>query len=248
MGSGSSCLRAVAATGFAFLMMSAIPPAGAAEAAGEPAPRITVTGSGTTEVPPDLARVKLSVRTESQTARGALTENNESVSRVLEALRNAGIAPRDLRTSGFSINPKMSYYPKSSRTDEGPKIIGYTVQNTITAMVRDLASVGGILDRSVTLGVNRGGSLEFLNSNPEKALEQARVKAMQNAIDKATTLADTAGVKLGRVLSISEQTRQPRPVGLMRGMAAESDAGAVPVAAGENSYQVTVNASWEIIQ
>ncbi len=240
-------LRTVAATGLAVMWVCGSVPAGAADAPSEPAPRITVTGSGTSEVPPDLARVRLSVRTESQTARGALTENNESVSRVLEALRNAGIAPRDLRTSGFSINPKMSYYPKSSRPDDGPKIIGYTVQNTITAMVRDLASVGGILDRSVTLGVNRGGSLEFLNSEPGKALEVARVKAMQNAIDKATTLAETAGVKLGRVLSISEHSTQPRPVGLMRGMAAESDA-AVPVATGENSYQVTVNASWEIIQ
>ncbi len=241
---------AVAAVlGFAVTVATIVSPSPAsAQVAGAAKPsQITVTGTGTSELAPDMARVQLTVRTENKTARAALSQNNQSVSRVMEALTNDGIAPRDLRTSGFSINPKMSFYPKNSTSSDGPKTVGYTVQNTLTVIVRDLSKVGGILDRSVTLGVNRGGSLTFLNSNPDQAIEAARVKAMQNAMAKATTLADAAGVGLGRILSISEHSARPQPMAMMRGVAAQ-EADSVPVAAGENSYRVTVNAAWEIAQ
>jgi uncharacterized protein YggE len=132
---------------------------------------------------------------------------------------------------------------------EAPRIVGYTVRNSLSVRVRDISKVGAILDKSVTLGVNEGGSILFTNDDPSAAMTQARVKAMQEATAKAKTLAQAAGVKIGRVLEISEQSFNPRPMPMARAeMSMARSADAVPVAAGENTYKVTVNVSFAIDQ
>jgi uncharacterized protein YggE len=97
--------------------------------------------------------------------------------------------------------------------------------------------------------VNQGGGTSFTNDDPSAALEQARIKAVKDAAARATTLASAAGVKLGQVLEISEQSRNPAPVPMMRSKMMMADAAeSVPVAAGENSYQVVVNLTYAIKQ
>jgi len=101
----------------------------------------------------------------------------------------------------------------------------------------------------VSLGVNEGGNITFTNEDPSEAITQARIKAVQHAIDKANTLADAAGVKTGQILEISEQSFNPRPMQMARAeMAMGRSSDAVPVAAGENTYKVTVNVSFGINQ
>jgi uncharacterized protein YggE len=132
---------------------------------------------------------------------------------------------------------------------EAPRIVGYTVRNSLSVRIRDISRVGVVLDKSVTLGVNEGGSIMFTNDDPSEAMTQARVEAMQEAIAKANTLAGAAGVKVGRVLEISEQSYSPRPIPMARAeMAMARSADAVPVATGENTYKVTVNVSFAIDQ
>jgi uncharacterized protein YggE len=99
------------------------------------------------------------------------------------------------------------------------------------------------------MGVNEGGNIMFTNDDPSAAIEQARTLAVQDAIARAKTLAAAAGVKLGKVLQISEQSYHPAPMPMMRTemLMAKADAD-VPVAAGESSYQVTVNLSYAIAQ
>jgi uncharacterized protein YggE len=105
------------------------------------------------------------------------------------------------------------------------------------------------MDQSVTLGVNEGGNIMFTNDDPSDAVDQARVRAVKDAMGKAKTLADAAGVKLGKVLQISENSYSPGPAPMMRAeMMANRAADAVPVAAGESSYQVTVSMSYAIEQ
>lgn len=223
-------------------------PAKAQDEPAQPSPRISVSGTGKTEIAPDMAMISMSVRTESKTARAALDENNVSVADVIAALTSEGIAARDMQTSGFSINPRITYPGQNNRL-EAPRTVGYTVQNTVTVRIRDLSRVGSVLDKSVSLGVNRGGSLTFTNSEPEQAIEAARIAAMGKAMAKANTLAKAAGVQLGKIISISERSSRSRPVSMMRSaMAASPARDAVPVAAGENSYSVTVNAVWAIEQ
>lgn len=174
------------------------------------------------------------------------------MAKVLDELMAGGIEGRDLQTSGFGIEPKY-VYPKDYADGERqpPRIVGYIVRNSLTVRIRDLEKVGETLDKSVTLGVNQGGNVTFTNDDPSEALERARVKAMQNAMAKAKTLTEAAGIGLGKVLEISENTYQPAPMPIARAKTAmmeASDAGPVPVAAGENAYSVTVNVTFALDQ
>jgi len=170
---------------------------------------------------------------------------------VIEAMKAKGIANKDLQTSGFNISPRY-HYPKRQTNGEqpAPRIIGYQVSNQLTVRIRDLKKVGEVLDLVVTLGVNSGGNIRFSNDNPQAALQEARKKAMVNAIEKANVLTSAAGVSLLRIININENSAQPRPVSLARTMvlsdAARSES--VPVQAGENTYRVDVSVSWELAQ
>lgn len=214
--------------------------------------RIIVTGQGSASVAPDMAILALTVTREADTAQAALKAGSAAMAEVLAAMKKAGIAERDLQTSGFSIQPRYSR-PSSKPVSEMdvPRIVGYTVRNALTVKVRDIDDVGIILDKSVSLGVNEGGNINFTNDDPSVTVTQARMQAMKDAASKATTLAETAGVKVGKILEISEQSYYPRPVAasMMRMSASDGAASeAVPIAAGENTYNVTVNVSYAIDQ
>ena len=216
----------------------------------EPYPRILVTGEGAVDIAPDMAVLQLSVTREADTARAALTANSSAMNDVLEAMREQGIADRDLQTSNFSIRPKYVYPPRqASGEGQPPRLVGYTVRNTLSVRVRDISKVGQVLDKSVTLGVNEGGSILFTNDDPSAAMSQARTRAVHDALARAKTLAQAAGVKTGRVLEISEQSYNPQPVPMARAeMSMARSADAVPVATGENTYKVVVQLSLAIEQ
>jgi len=232
---------------FATTAMMAVPFAALADET--PRPRIVVTGEGEAAAAPDMAIISMVVLQEKPTAREALTANNEAMAKVLDAMKKAGIAERDLQTSGFSIDPRYVYPDNKDNTQppEAPKIVGYAVSNSLTVRVRDLKKVGEILDQSVTLGVNQGGNLTFTNDKPDAILEEARKKAVASAIAKAKTLTEAAGVGLGKVIEISEQSFNPSPMPIGRAkMMAAAPADSVPVAAGENTYNVNVNVTFEL--
>jgi uncharacterized protein YggE len=216
----------------------------------DPSSRILVTGQGNVDLAPDMAVLVLTVTREAETARAALDANSAAMNEVLSAMKAEGIKARDLQTSGFSIQPKYIYPPqKSSGQRQPPHIVGYTVRNSLNVRVRDIGAVGEILDKSVTLGVNEGGNIMFTNDDPSAAITEARIKAVKNALAKAQTLAEAAGVKTGKILEISEQSFNPRPMPMARAeMSMARSADAVPVAAGENTYKVTVNVSYSIDQ
>ncbi|TCL74869.1 SIMPL domain-containing protein [Rhizobium sp. BK251] len=227
--------------------------AGGAAMAQETKPReaiIMVTGEGESVMAPDMAVVNLSVVRQAKTAREALDENNKAMTDVLAALKAGGIEDRDLQTSGFSIQPQYSYPQSNDGQPQQPQLIGYQATNTLTVRIRDLTKLGAIIDQSVTLGVNQGGDIQFTNDKPEGAFEEARKIAVTNAAAKAKTLAEAAGVKLGRIIEISENQLRPIPQPVYRAamMKEASDAGAPPVAGGENSYNITVNVTFALEQ
>jgi uncharacterized protein YggE len=197
-----------------------------------------------------MAILELMVIREADTARVALKSNSAAMEDVITALKSEGIEARDIQTSNFSIQPRYSRpHPNSSTNHEPPRIVGYTVRNGLNVRVRNIKALGAILDKSVTLGVNQGGNITFTNQDPSAAVEQARIEAVKEAMGRANTLAEAAGVKTGRILEISEQSAMPRPMPMARAeMAMMRSADAVPVAAGENTYKVTVNISIAIEQ
>jgi len=215
-----------------------------------PLPRILVTGQGSVNVAPDMAVLALTVTREAETARAALDANSSAMSEVLAAMKAEGIEERDLQTSGFSIQPRHFRPPaKSSGNREPARIVGYIVRNSLTVRVRDIGAIGAILDKSVTLGVNEGGNIRFTNEDPSAAIAQARAMAVKEAIAKAKTLAEAASVKVGKLLEISEQSFNPQPMSMARAeMSMGRSADVVPIAAGENTYKVTVNVSFAIDQ
>jgi len=209
---------------------------------------ISVSGEGEVHAAPDMAIATLTVMREAPTAREALTASNEGMAKLLATLKADGIAGRDLQTSGFNIQPRY-VRPNRNNDVKDERIIGYRVSNSLTVRIRDLSKVGDILDKAVTLGVNRGGGLRFANDNVKGHLKEARRLAMLDAMERAQTLTGAANVKVGRIVSINEQSFRPGPMPMARFAAAPADgAESVPVAAGENTYRVTVNVVFEIEQ
>lgn len=222
----------------------------AAPAFAEPVapPMISVSAEGSATLAPDMAVTSLTVLSEAETARAALDANNATMEKVMAAMKAENIAERDLQTAGFSIQPRWLYPEPKDGQQVPPSIIGYQVQNTLSVRIRDLSRLGAILDASVTLGINQGGNIRFTNDNPDTAIEEARRDAVSRAMAKAQQLADAAGVQLGRIVQISEQTgSQPMPMmqAEFSKSAMRSDA-AVPMAAGENEYRVSVSINFEI--
>ncbi|CDZ25392.1 SIMPL domain-containing protein [Neorhizobium galegae] len=212
-------------------------------------PVINVLGEGQASVPPDMAVVTLSVVRNGQTAEAALSASSAAMREVLAAVKSDGIADRDVQTSNFSIYPQYRHPEPKGGVIDPPQVIGYEVSNTLTLKVRDLQKLGGLIDRSVKLGVNQGGQITFTNDKPDDVMTEARKKAVAEALAKARTLTEAAGVKLGRILEISENSMRPAPQQMMRmAMAKDMAAEAVPVAGGENTYTVTVNVTFALEQ
>lgn len=210
--------------------------------------RITVSGEGNAAVKPDMAVITLSVMRQAETARQALDDNNKAMAAVLDAMKKEGIAERDLQTSGFNISPQY-VYPTGNETPQAPKIVGYQATNTLSVRLRDLDKLGALLDQSVSLGVNQGGDINFTNDKPDAVLNDARKAAVADAVAKAKLLTEAAGVKLGRILEISESGGRPIPQPMYRmAMAKESADAPVPIAQGETNYTANVSIVFAIDQ
>ena len=208
-------------------------------------PKIVVTGEGEASAKPDLAVLTLSVMREAKTAREAMTQNNEAMTAVIAAMKEAGIAARDLQTAGIQINPRYNYTNKPDGSQES-ELVAYQVSNTITIRVRDITKTGEVIDKAVSLGVNQGGSIAFANDDPSPIKTEARKKAVADAMAKAKTLTEAAGVQLGRIIEMSETSysQPPMPIAA-KAYDAAAPAGA-PVEAGENAYVIQVNVTFEL--
>lgn len=206
--------------------------------------RITITGEGRVSAQPDIAMVSLGVATRAPTAAEALRTNSDALGRVLAKLQDAGIADRDLQTSGLSLGPQMDY----SRSGEPPRIVGYEAGNMLAVRVRDLTALGGILDAVVTDGANTLNGLSFDLADPGPARDAARVQAVEDARRKAALVATAAGVGLGRIIEITEQDNWSPPRPMMRDGMVAAAMEAVPIAQGEVSYSVAVTITWELAQ
>jgi uncharacterized protein len=204
---------------------------------------ISVTGEAHVSVPPDLASVDAGVATDAKSAREASEANNAAMTKVLAALKAAGIDARDIQTSRLSLQPQ--YAPNRS----GPSpITGYRASNRVTVRIRDVGKVAGVIDTLVGAGANDIGNVSFEVSQASKLLDEAREKAVADARRKAEIYAKAAGVTLGAPLSISEEGA-PQPVyraKMMQG--APMAAAPTPIAQGEETLSVSVSVTWAIKQ
>ncbi|MBS1183733.1 MAG: 26 kDa periplasmic immunogenic protein precursor [Proteobacteria bacterium] len=223
-------------------------PAAAVAADTGPVPStLTLSADGIVSAAPDTAIVSLGAVQEAETADAALTANNAAMRKMLAALKEAGVADRDIATSGFTIDPVMSYPPqKADGTQAAPKITGYRVSNAITVKLRDIAKAGGLLDKVIRVGANDVRGVGFTVDDQDSLMDEARIEAIKTLETKAALYAKAGGFTLKRILALSEGSQQnpPMPMLMMAKAAPQSDA--VPLAAGEQDIRATVNITWEI--
>jgi uncharacterized protein YggE len=210
---------------------------------------ISVTGTGEVSAAPDTAFINSGVTTQGATAREALDANTEAMNNLMATLKEAGIEPRDIQTSGFSVSPNYVY--TDARDANGytlpPKIDGYQVYNTVNVRIRDLASLGAVLDKQVNVGANTINGITFSVADPSKLYDEARRAAFADAKEKATLYAEAAGEDLGGLKSITESQGYDQPQPYMMKAMADSAAGApVPVATGELSFTINVQVTWSV--
>ncbi len=199
---------------------------------------ITVTGEGRIEAVPDMATISLGVTHEAAQADAAMALTSAAVRAVIDRLTGAGIAARDMQTSGLSLQPLWENRVSSS--DAPPRIAGFVARNGVTVRVRDLTGLGGILDMVVQDGANTFNGLQFGLQAPDPVEAEARAAAVRDAMARAAQLAQAAGVTLGPVQSISQQGQGRGPV-MMEMSAASRSMGDVPVAPGELSIDAQVS-------
>jgi uncharacterized protein len=165
-----------------------------------PVRTITVVGVGKVNIRPDIARVQIGVETMRKSVQEASAENRETLEAVIDALLEHGIEENDIQTSGFSVFAER-YGPEGPLADDD---LNYRVSNTVRITVRDLDTVGEVLDAAIDAGANNIYGVEFALEDPSAVQSEAREKSVENAREKAEDLAELNGVEVGRVLSISE--------------------------------------------
>jgi uncharacterized protein YggE len=206
----------------------------------------TLDISSTVEVKadPNIAVISAGVVTSAPTAAAAMHDNATGMTEVYGALKAAGVTEKDIQTSGINLQAQYDY-----RQNETPRVTGYQAVNTVTITLRDLAAAGTTLDALVAQGVNQINGPTFTIENPDTVLDKARAEAVKKAANRAELYAQASGLKVKRILSISENTGynnpEPRPM-MMRAMSAESAGASTPVAPGQVGLSATVNVRYEI--
>lgn len=207
--------------------------AGAAE--GTPPRLISVSGSAEVAAAPDLATISAGVQTQSATAAAALSENSTAMAAVFKALAARGVAKADIQTSQLSLDPVWEQ-PTDGQTSP-QKVVGYQANNMVTIKVRAIEQLGAVIDELGGAGANRIFGIAFEIADPRPLLDQARVKAVEDARGRAELLAKAAGVTLGAVQSIADSSQIASPAPLRAKAAMDM---AAPVAEGQVSLSADV--------
>jgi len=159
---------------------------------------ISIMGEGKVTAITDIALVSLGLTTEKKSVSDAQSENSKTINSLIEKLKVLGIAKEDITTTNYSI------YPAYDWTNGKQILRGYTVSQDVQVKIRQTDKVDDVLKIAGDLNLNQIGGLTFTIDNPETYKQQARIKALENAKEKADALAEVMGVKLGKVISFSE--------------------------------------------
>lgn len=206
-------------------------------------PFVSASASGDARVVPDRAMLTVAVETQGPSAAKAASDNAARQTKVIDAVKAAGIAAAQIRTSGFNVFPEYAH-----GEGRAPRITGYRAHNSVQIEVRDLASIGKVIDAALGAGANNLGSLAMFASNTEPARKEALEKAVAKARTEAAAVATAAGGSLGALLELSiEPYGVPQPLMRQAAMANMSVAmaDATPVETGELIVQAMVRVRWQ---
>lgn len=205
--------------------------------------RLDIAASGEVTRVPDLAIVSAGVQTLRPTATAAIEENAARMERVRAALKRAGIEDKDIQTSSLSLNPEYRY-----GENQPPQLTGYRANNTVNVKFRDLRRTGAILDALVREGANQINGPSLTIDKPEAAYDEARMRAIANGRARAELYARALGMRVVRLLSVSESGSViPPPMPYARDAAMAVGAVAQSkIDPGTQELQVSVSMSFEL--
>lgn len=205
---------------------------------------ITVSGEGEASAAPDIAVTTLGVEALDPKVGPAVADANARMRAVLDAVKRAGVAARDIRTTDFSVYFEPNPAPRPAGETAARPAGNYRVRNMVQVTIRDLPRASGVLDAAIGAGANSVSGISFTIENPEPLRAKAREAAVADARARAEALARASGVAVGPVVSISEGGGGPVPRPMVARMA--MDAAAPPVEAGELSERVQIEVVYEI--
>ncbi|MFV8353428.1 SIMPL domain-containing protein [Flavobacterium sp. XS2P14] len=202
-------------------------------------PQINVSGEGKVKVIPDQATITVTVETKGNNAKDVKKQNDEKIDAVLKFIKKMNVAPADYKTQRVSLNPQYDYEKKKHN---------YNATQTIEILLRDLSKYDELMEGLVDQGINRIDAVTFQSSKLAQYQSEARKLAMKEAKMKAEDYVSVLGQKVGRAMTISDnsQTYYPQPVyAAMKSM--ESNDTAQPretLAAGEINITANVTVSF----
>lgn len=159
---------------------------------------LSVSAEGKVVATPDIANINFSVITEAKTAKEAQSKNTDKMNAIIDYVKSIGIDKKDIKTTSYYLSPKYEY------PDGRSVLTGYILTNSISIKIRDFEVVGDLIAKSVNLGINQIGDVQFSIENPDNLKAQAGSLAIENAKAKAQTLSQKAGVRLGKIITFSE--------------------------------------------
>ena len=201
---------------------------------------IVVSGTGRVSVQPDTADLRLGVSVARPTVEAARTEAGRTMEAILAAVDAAGVPRPDVRTAMLSVQPRFDY-----SDGRAPALTGYEIANIVEVTVRDLGSLGSVVDGTLAAGATSLDGLTFRVADPAPAEREARVRAMAEARSRADVLAESAGLTIEGVAEVVEGSPPRPPIQFPKAerMAMAADV-STPVEAGELEVSVTVTVTY----
>ena len=203
---------------------------------------ISVNGTGTVYLTPDIAYINIGVHTENAEVGLAVNNNSQKSQAVIKAIKDLGVADKDIQTTNFSVINSVQYDPNTG-VQTG---MTYTVDNTVVVTMRDMAKLSDLLDGAIKAGANNINSVVFDIAEKSAAVQEARLLALKNAKDLATELTSGLGVTLGAVQSLSFYDNSPSPYFGIGGESMSSGTSTTPINPGQMQLTVNVSISYEI--
>jgi uncharacterized protein YggE len=206
---------------------------------------LLVSGEGRVFAKPDIGQVDLSVVTQGSAVAAAVTENNNKMNKITQALKEMGIKEDDLKTANYNINPNYQYSQGKST------ISGYEINQTLQVKIRDLNKTSQILEKAASLGANQVGSLSFTIDDKEALKEQAKKQAVEKAKKKAEEMQKEFGIRLGRMINFNEYESGSTPdyngaYGIGGGGGMERSVPTPQIQTGQNEIVMTVDLTYEV--
>ncbi len=225
----------------AFISLIAVVTLGIGPAqAAEPDRHVTVTGVGTINVVPDAVRFYPSVTALANKSSEALATASKTASAVRAALRNAGIATKDIKSSNLSVYPEYNY-----TQDRGSVIVGYRATQSFTVVIRKADIAGKVVEDVVNAGnenVTVNGIVPFITKG-SAAMEDARAAAVADARSRAASYAKLLGTSLGKVVYLQENSAPSYSFPRL-GMAKAEDGSTPQIDLGEEEVSVSITVRW----